>query len=169
MIQMDNLILSDVKISRIIKRMAFEIHENNFDEREIVIVGVFDKGYQLAGLIKDQLAEIRKSGKLLLVRLDVNKLNPVAEEVKLDIDLKKLEGKAIILVDDVLNSGKTLAHSLSALLKVQVKKMEVAVLVNRSHKAFPVSAKYKGYELSTTIDEHVEVRLVGKMGAYLHS
>lgn len=169
MIESGTLILSESKVTHIIRRMAFEIHENNFDEKEIVLVGIYDKGYQLAQLIKDQLSGIRKSGKLQLVRLDINKLNPVAEEVKLGIDPEKLEGKAIVVVDDVLNSGKTLAHSLSALLKVQVKKLEVAVLVNRSHKSFPISAKYKGYELSTTIDEHVEVRLEGELGAYLHA
>lgn len=168
MIAAQNLILSEAQVTQIIRRIAFEVYENNFDEKSIVVVGIYDKGFLLAGRIVKELSEIAQGVKISLVRLDINKEKPLSSEVVLDVPAKNLKGKAVILVDDVLNTGKTLAHSLTALLEVDVKKLEVAVLVNRSHKLFPLSAKYKGYELSTTIDEHVEVKLDNQPGVYLY-
>ena len=168
MITAQNLILTEIQVKQILRRMAYEIYENNFEEKSIFLVGVFDKGYHLAEVIKKEIEEIVDKSKIYLVRLDINKESPLASDVKLDIGLEKLKGKAVVMVDDVLNTGRTLAHSLKALLEVDLKKVETAVLVNRSHKAFPLSAKYKGYELSTTIDEHVEVKLDKDAGVYLY-
>lgn len=167
MIKEQNLILTEVQVRQIIRRIAFEIYENNFDEGQIVLVGVYDKGYLIAEMIRKELDLIVEGMKTQLVRLNINKSNPVASEVTLDISHEELVNQAVILVDDVLNTGKTVAHSLKALLEVEIRKVETAVLVNRSHKAFPISANYKGYELSTTIDEHVDVRLGADTGVYL--
>ncbi|MBW3546211.1 MAG: phosphoribosyltransferase [Bacteroidetes bacterium] len=163
-----NLILTEAQVKQILRRIAFEIYENNFNEKHIILVGVYDKGYLIAEMIKNQLDQVVEEGmKTTLVRLDINKENPVSSDVTLDIPHEKLKGKSIILIDDVLNTGKTVAHCLKSLLEVEIKKIETAVLVNRSHKAFPISANYKGYELSTTIDEHVDVRLGEGAGVYL--
>ena len=105
--------------------------------------------------------------KVDLVKLKINKAKPATSDVTLDMPSDQLAKKVIILVDDVLNSGKTVAYSLKALLDVEVKKLQIAVLVDRSHKLFPITANFKGYELSTTIDEHVEVRLEDQPGVYL--
>lgn len=163
-----NQILSETQVNQIIRRMAFQIHEYNFDEKQLVIVGVYDNGCIIAQKIAGEMAVIAPEKKVILVRLDVNKQNPLASDVKLNIGLDKLRGKALVIVDDVLNTGKTMAHALKAILEVDVKKLEVAVLVNRSHKLFPISAKYQGYELSTSIDEHVEVRFGENPGVYLY-
>lgn len=162
-----NLILTGQQVQQIIRRIAFEIYENNFEERELVIIGIHDKGYQVASMLSEQLSEIASEIKVGLVKLDINKDNPVASEVSLDVDSEELRGKSIVLVDDVLNSGKTMAYSFKAILDVEVKKLQTAVLVNRSHKRFPVLANYMGYELSTTIDEHVEVVLEADKGVFL--
>lgn len=164
----ENLILDEQKVRQIIKRFAFQIYENNFNEKEVVLVGVIDKGYEMGKLIRNELEQIAKDIKITLIRLEVDKENPVASEVKLDHDLSLLKRKSVVLIDDVLNSGRTMAHCLSALLDVDVKKIETVVLVDRSHKRFPLHANYKGYELSTTIDEHVEVRLGEGFGVYLN-
>jgi pyrimidine operon attenuation protein/uracil phosphoribosyltransferase len=73
------------------------------------------------------------------------------------------------VVDDVLNTGRTLMHSLKPLLAIEVKKIQIAVMVDRSHRAFPVAAGYVGYSLSTTIQEHIEVVLEEgeRFGVYL--
>ena len=72
------------------------------------------------------------------------------------------------MVDDVLNSGRTLAFSFQPFLSQSIKKLEVAVLVNRSHKRYPVSVDYTGYELATTLSEHIHVVLDSdKMAVYL--
>lgn len=161
-------ILSEPQIKQIIRRIAFEIYENNFDEKKIVVVGIYDKGYHIAEMVVKELTTIVDKVKIDLVRLNIDKNNPAQSEVSLDIESAKLANKVIVLVDDVLNTGKTMAYSLKALLDVEVKKLQIAVLVDRSHKLFPLSANYKGYELSTTLDEHVEVRLEGQTGVYLY-
>ncbi|WP_421891089.1 phosphoribosyltransferase family protein [Marinoscillum sp.] len=168
MIAAQNLILSEVQVNQIIRRIAFEIYENNFDEKSIVVVGIYDKGYFLAERIMHELSAIADGVKISLIKLEINKGKPLSSEVTLDVPSKNLKGKVIILVDDVLNTGKTMAHSMSALLEVEVKKLQIAVLVNRSHKQFPLSANYKGYELSTTIDEHVDVKLEDPVGVFLY-
>ncbi|WP_258101590.1 phosphoribosyltransferase family protein [Marinoscillum pacificum] len=168
MIKEQNLILTGHQVQQIIRRIAFEIYEDNFEEKHLIIVGVHDKGYQIADMLVSQLSDIAPEITTKLVKLHINKENPVASEVTLDVPSKELKGKSIVLVDDVLNSGKTMAYGFKAILDVEVKKLQMAVLVNRSHKRFPVLANYMGYELSTTIDEHVEVVLEEGKGVFLY-
>lgn len=163
-----NLVLTETQVNQIIRRIAFEIYENNFDEKKLFLVGVYDKGYMLADMILRELEGISTGISITRVRLDIDKVNPVSSEVRLDFPIEKLKGMPIILVDDVLNTGRTVAHSLKALLEVELKKVETAVLVNRSHKTFPISANYKGYELSTSIDDHIDVQLEKKPAVYLY-
>lgn len=162
-----NLILDRDRINQIIRRIAFEIYENNFNEEKLYIVGLYDRGYSLAEQLFQQVSAIADGVEVHLLCLKIDKNNPLSSEIELDMNISELAGQSIILVDDVLNSGKTLMHALKALLTVDIRKIKTAVLVNRSHKRFPIKANYKGYELSTTIDEHVEVRLEGEAGVYL--
>lgn len=162
------LILNDNQVRQKIRRIAFEIYENNFQEEELILAGIYDKGYQLAELIKEQL-EIISEASISLYRVDLEKTKPTQSEIKIDHDIEGLKKKVVILIDDVLNTGKTLAYSLRPFLKVNVKKIEVAVLVNRSFTHFPILCSYTGYELSTTIDDHVEVTLdKKKFAVHLH-
>ncbi len=154
---MSDQILTKEKVDQIIRRIAYQIHENNMNG-DIVLVGVDVGGKTLADHIGKILCRI--SGKdPLCYLLSIDKDDPLSKEITIDGYLNDLKGKTVILCDDVLNSGKTLAYSLSKLLTVSVKKLETAILVLRSHSKFPIYANYKGYELSTTINEHVEVRL----------
>ncbi len=164
----ENLILDNNQVLQKIKRIAYQIYEHNFQEETMIIAGVDDKGYDLAQMIGDQLQKI-STIKTTLVRITVDKTAKLQGEVKLDCSPSIFEGKCIVLVDDVLNSGRTLAYCLKPFLNTSVKKIETAVLVNRSHKLFPISADYNGYELSTTLKEHIEVRLSeDDMGVYLY-
>ena len=72
------------------------------------------------------------------------------------------------MVDDVLNTGKIITYSMKPFLSTEVRKIEVAVLVNRSHLLFPVFPRYTGYALSTTLSEHIEVILGKRAAVYLH-
>lgn len=164
----DNLILDKSQVLQKIKRIAFEIYEHNFQEEEIIVAGVDDKGYVLAEMIVEQLNNLAAI-KTVLVKVSVDKFAKVQSEVHLDCPSHRFEQKCVVLVDDVLNSGRTLAYCLKPFLEINVKKVETAVLVNRSHKMFPISADYNGYELSTTLKEHVDVRLYPQeMGVYLY-
>lgn len=161
------LILNKKEVNQKIRRIAYEIYENNFEEKELIIAGIYDRGFSLAKRIIKELNQISPI-KTQLVKVSINKISPLKEEISLDCDLKILKNKSVVLVDDVLNTGRTMSFSLKAFLSAEIRKMEAAVLVDRSHKSFPIDAKYKGYELSTTINEHVEVKLGGAdQGVYL--
>ena len=149
-----SLILSPKEVEQKLIRIAYEIYEHNTNVKEIVFAGVWDKGYLLATLLKkvfDGISPIPSS----IVKISLDKLAPTQSEITLDVDTELLKDKVIIMVDDVLNSGRTLAYSLKPFLNAKIKKIETAVLVNRDHPSFPLSATYSGYFLSTTIKEHV--------------
>src|SRR5690606_29811934 len=126
----ENLILDNNQVLQKIKRIAYQIYEHNFQEEAMIIAGVDEKGYDLAQMIGDQLQKI-STIKTTLVRITVDKTAKLQGEVKLDCSPSIFEGKCIVLVDDVLNSGRTLAYCLKPFLNTSVKKIETAVLVNR--------------------------------------
>lgn len=161
------LIIEERTVRHIIKRFAYEIYENNFTEKEIVLVGILGNGYEMAQFLLKELEGIAPKLKVTLVKLDVDKDHPIHSEVKLDHPESALTGKSVLLVDDVLNSGRTMAYCMASIMNADIKRIETVVLVNRSHKRFPMMANHKGYELSTTIDEHVEVRFDEFFGVYL--
>ncbi|ELR71265.1 uracil phosphoribosyltransferase/pyrimidine operon attenuation protein [Fulvivirga imtechensis AK7] len=152
------LILSDAQVRQKIKRIAYEIYENNFQEKDIILAGIQEQGYELARLLLEELQQIA-SFKTTLIGVRLDKFAPTQSEISLDCDVSVVKNKCIILIDDVMNTGRTMAYSLKPFLNVKVKKIETAVLVNRSHTQFPISIQYTGYELATTIKEHVEVQL----------
>jgi pyrimidine operon attenuation protein/uracil phosphoribosyltransferase len=160
-------VLSTSQVTRKIKRMAFEIYERNIREKEVVLAGIDGQGYVLAGLIAKELKAISPIT-ALVVRVNIDKSKPLQSEVNVDVQISDLLKKSIIVVDDVLNTGRTLAGSLKPFLDIDVKKIEVAVLVNRSHPTFPIMPTYIGYGLSTTLTEHVEVNLGKDAAVYLH-
>jgi pyrimidine operon attenuation protein/uracil phosphoribosyltransferase len=161
-----NLILDAAQIKQKIRRMAYEIYEHNFKEKSIVIAGIEGQGYMLAKLLGKEIEAISEL-KILLVKVSLDKAAPQQTDVALDCELKELRKKCIILVDDVLNTGRTFAYGLKPFLNIEVRKIEIAVLVNRSHTLFPIYPQYTGYELATTLREHVEVILGKENAVYL--
>lgn len=162
-----NLILEDVQVRQKIKRMAYEIFENNFEEKTVVLAGIEGQGFSLAQLLEKELSAISPLD-IMIVKVSLDKRAPQKSKVILNVGTDHLKKKTIILVDDVLNTGRTLAFGMKPFLSIEVKKIEVAVLVNRSHPRFPVQPNYTGYELSTTLSENVVVVLGKKSAVYLH-
>lgn len=152
------LILNEEQVFQKIKRMAYQICEHNLKEKSVVLVGIYEQGYHLAALLVKELKRVAPF-EVILAKLELDKEKPLKGEIELDIPVKSLDGKAIVLIDDVLNTGKTMAYSLRPFLTRNLKKLETAVLVNRSHKRFPISANYQGIELATTLSEHIVVVL----------
>lgn len=162
-----SLILTDQQINQKIKRMAFEIYENNFKEKLIVLAGIDGQGYTFAKILGKELESIAPL-EVVIAKVTVDKLAPQQSEITIDKESKAYKKKCILLVDDVLNTGRTLAYAMKPFFEAGVKKMEVAVLVNRSNTLFPIMPTYTGYELSTTLKDHVEVILGKKSSVYLH-
>lgn len=162
------LILDAVQVKQKIKRMAYEIVEHNFKEKSLVVAGIDGQGYVLARLLAKEVEAVTE-GEVKLVKVTLDKLVPQQGEVTLDCDLKELRKKCIILVDDVLNTGRTLVYGFKPFLNTEIKKLETAVLVNRSHALFPVYPQYTGMEIATTLKDHIEVVLSSRETAvYLH-
>ncbi|MFA0961304.1 phosphoribosyltransferase family protein [Roseivirga sp. BDSF3-8] len=150
------LILDSNKIEKIVKRIAFQIYENNAVETDLFIAGIWDRGYHLAEMMARELTEISPI-KTHLLRIDIDKQDPVSSEVKMDKPVTTVENQRVILVDDVLNTGRTLFYALEPFMNISLQKLEIAVLVNRSHACFGVYPQYTGYELATTLEEHIHV------------
>ena len=129
--------------------------EDNLDEKEIVLAGIWDRGYKLALRLQLVLQEIADF-KVTMLRIDLEKQNSKLI-AKTDMPESEWKNKVIILVDDVLNSGKTLAYGLGVFLNTPHKKIRTVVLVDRSHKIFPIATDFVGLELSTILKEHVDV------------
>jgi pyrimidine operon attenuation protein / uracil phosphoribosyltransferase len=154
---MKQLILNSQAIEQKIKRMATQIAEANFAENEIVLLGILDSGYYLAQLLTNELQAFNK--KIHLGSIGINKPQPLSSPIELNIDKKLLDGKCIVIVDDVANSGKTVFYALQPLLSFSPAKVQVAVLVDRQHKQFPISADFVGHSLSTTLQEMIYVEI----------
>ena len=164
---MEHLILDKAQTQQKIKRIAIEIYERNLKEKEIVLAGIYDKGYAFAELLQKELNAVSDI-QTILVKVSLHKTSPLQSEITLDADIKTLKMKTIIIVDDVLNTGRTLAYSLKPFLNIEIKKLQVAVVVDRQHKSFPISPDYVGYSLSTTLKEHIEVSFEkSRFGVYL--
>lgn len=161
-----NLILDAAQVKQKIKRMAFEVYEHNFKEKNIVIAGIEGQGYTLAKLLAKDVEAVSEI-EVTLVKVTLDKAAPQQSEIGLDVELKDIRKRCIILVDDVLNTGRTFAYGMKPFLTIEVKKIEIAVLVNRSHTLFPIYPQYTGYELATTLREHVEVVLGKENAVYL--
>lgn len=150
-------ILAKHEIIQIIKRMAFEIYEQNHELKEIYLAGVDDNGLKIAEMIAENLREISQIQPLIF-RIDIDK--EVKHQPHVEISsLPESEDFTIVVIDDVLNSGRTMMHVLSPFLALKVRKLQTAVLVNRSHKRFPIAVDFKGLELGTTIEEHIQVSM----------
>lgn len=158
---MQNLVLDAAQIQKKITRIAYEIYEEHANEKEIVLAGAAPGGYPLAQRIEQALKKISPL-KTTLVKVEVDKKKPVhAATIVADgkIDLKN---KAIVLIDDVLNTGKVLSYCTAAFLAHPVKSVKLAVLVDRNHTLFPVKSDYTGLSISTTLQEHIAVNLKEK-------
>ena len=162
------LILNAEQIRQKIRRIAFQIYENNFEEPAVLLAGISGEGFVLAEALARELQAIAPFS-VNLLQLTLDKTQTAQPVVQLDRPATTYTDTVIILVDDVLYTGRTLAFSLEPFLRVPVRKLQVAVLVDRNYPRYPVAADYKGYELSTTLTEHVKVVLSDekRMGVYL--
>jgi pyrimidine operon attenuation protein/uracil phosphoribosyltransferase len=150
-----NYILSPEVAAKKLRRMAFEILENNFGETGFILAGIRESGTVIARTIQTLLKEISGlDAELITVNLD--KKNPA--EVTLSRPVNRQQ-PVIILIDDVSNSGKTLLYAIKPFLDLNPKKIQTLVLVERSHNTFPVKPDYVGLSVATTIQEHIYVEV----------
>lgn len=156
-----NVILNHEEINHKIRRIAFQIYENNVNEKEVILAGIDKNGYVFAKKLKTALQKISDINPILC-KVIIDKKNPWLD-IKTSITSDDYKNKSLVLVDDVLNSGTTLIYGVKHFLNVPLKQFKTAVLVNRNHKKYPVKADFKGISLSTSLHEHVHIVLEGKV------
>ena len=160
-----NKILDATEIHKTVKRIAYQIYETHFEESQLILAGIANNGVILAKRIQEELERISKV-KVVFMEIKVDKKNPI-NPIVLSKKLAVCENQAVVVVDDVLNTGSTLIYAVAHFLSIKLKKLQTAVLVNRNHKNFPIKGDFKGISLSTSIKEHIDVIFGDNEGVYL--
>ena len=153
-----NKILNNEQIKRKLERMARQIHEDHYLENELILLGIKGQGVEVSKRLNDILCSIGKMN-TKLESIELTKDNPLNSEVLCSYNPDEIKGKIVIIVDDVLNSGRTMIYSVKHVLDSEPKGVYTATLVDRIHRSFPVRADYCGLSLSTHVDQHISVAL----------
>lgn len=152
-------ILEQKQIKQKIKRLAIEIAEQNYEESELVIIGINDRGQEFASLIIQEIKKVT-SITITTANVTISPQAPLEHPITLSIPASDVKDKAVILVDDVANTGRTIFYAFTPFMGTLTKKIEVAVLVDRKHKSFPIKVDYVGLSLATTLMENIDVNIL---------
>ena len=148
------IILNKIEIENKINRIAFSIIEQYHSEKNITMIGFEQNGYLIAKKIQNVIRENHKI-KVSLHKIALKNKN----EYLISPAISKDDMKNIFLVDDVLKSGKTIIYGIKTILNYPIKNLKTIILVNRNHNQFPIGVDYVGLNLSTTLQNHIEVIL----------
>lgn len=151
------LVLNSRQIQQKIDRIAYQLVEDNIDETEVVLAGLQQRGFHLASRLKSILDKIAPF-KTTLISINLDKFSS-SLNASVSVELEECSNKVVVLVDDVLNTGKALAYAFGIFLDIPLKKIRTVVLVDRNHKSFPIATDFTGLALSTVLKEHVDVVL----------
>lgn len=164
---METLVLSHTQIEQKINRIAHQILENHFEEETIYLAGIEGQGATIA----EKLLEVLKSNSnqnFVYFKLSLNKEYPFDHKVESTLAMEEINDACVILIDDVVNSGKTMQYALVKLLEQPTKMIKTVALVDRRHRRYPIKCDFVGLTLSTTLKDRVEVREEGgSLNAYL--
>ena len=152
---MKNQVLDHKKIIRICNRLAYQIIENSENKKSIILVGIKEKGFEVSKLIMQELNKIC-SNKIILRYIEIDKTSP-KNSLKCNLESTFKSSEKVFLIDDVLNTGKTLMYSVNKLLDYDFNSIKTVVLIDRNHKKFPVKVDFKGISLSTNYDDTVKL------------
>lgn len=149
------IILTPNQVEQKIRRIAYQLLENNYKEEQIILIGIERKGKLFAQRIYQYLSKIADYN-VKFETISIDKSNDVLN-TSFSSEIHSIEGQSVVLIDDVLNSGKTLIYAAAHLLDANLKKLSTVALVDRRHRLFPIRADYVGLTLSTTLQEHINV------------
>ncbi|MDZ4758027.1 MAG: phosphoribosyltransferase family protein [Bacteroidota bacterium] len=164
---MNTSIMHHQQVEQKLNRLAWQVYEKNTEEPVILLAGIAQRGYAIAQRLESYLASISNI-KIELLKITVDKEKPSNETTILDKDIATLSNSPVVVVDDVLNSGRTLVFALTPFIKNKHPQISTLVLVDRNHRRFPMHADFVGMSLATTMQEHVEVTFEnGKFEVFL--
>ena len=148
-----NIILDYQDVENKIKRISLEILEDNIDQKKLILFGVSKNGQIIA---KKIITLIKKYSKIDLELIGVEIVLNSKNVLKFDKSFR-VNNRSVIIVSDVSQSAKTLQLIISSLMSQDPFKIKTAVMVNRDHSLFPVKINFSGLNLSTSVNEHVDV------------
>jgi pyrimidine operon attenuation protein/uracil phosphoribosyltransferase len=149
-------ILDQQQIQQKITRLGHQLIEVTFDQEVIYLGGIVGNGYVLAQLLADVIAQ-NSALRVVCFEIKLNKDEPWSEAITFSIDQKDLKNSYIVLIDDVVNSGKTMQYALLKFLEQATKAIKTVALIDRQHRRYPIKTDFAGLSLSTTLKNHVEV------------
>lgn len=151
-------VLDHNQISHKISRLAYEILESNIDEDAILLAGINNNGYKFAEIVCSKLQQISNK-KIIIYRIRLNPADPLGSKITIN-DYDHFEKHPnVIIVDDVANTGRTIFYACKVFMDILMRKVEVAVLVDRKHKLFPIKVDYVGLSLATTVQEKIDAKI----------
>ena len=151
----ENIILDYQDVENKIKRISLEILEDNIDQKKLILFGVSKNGKIIA---KKIIALIKKYSKIDLELIGVEIVLNSKNVLKFEKNFK-VNNRSVIIVSDVSQSAKTLQLIISNLMSQDPFKIKTAVMVNRDHSLYPVKINFSGLNLSTSVNEHVDVNV----------
>lgn len=160
------IVLTKTQIQQKTERIAFEILENTFEESVIFVGGIAGNGFLFAERLVTILNQ-NTNQEVRLFEISVNKDQPLSSEISLSVDETDLTKGTVIVVDDVINSGRTMIYAVRRLLDNVLTQLKVATLVNRTHRRYPVKADFVGINISTTLQDNIIVEFGENEQAYL--
>ncbi|XMB73237.1 bifunctional pyr operon transcriptional regulator/uracil phosphoribosyltransferase PyrR [Mycoplasmatota bacterium WC30] len=161
---MEKILIDNETMKRTLRRLSYEIIEKNSDLSNIILLGIRRKGVAISKIIATNIERI-EGLKLPNYELDIT---PYRDDIETDIPKtinkqyvkESLTGKIVILVDDVLYTGRTVRAAMDACMDLgRPEKIELAVLVDRGHRQLPIKANYIGKNIPTSNDETVKVKV----------
>ena len=159
------ILLDESGIKRALTRISYEIIEKNKLVKDIVLVGIKNRGDILAERIKDKIFEIENIN-VPLETIDITYYRDDIDRKNFDLDIKNIKfktdltNKIVVIVDDVLYTGRTIRAGLDAILnKLRPSKIQLACLIDRGHRELPIRADFIGKNVPTSRSEQIEVYL----------
>ena len=159
---MEKILIDNETMKRTLRRISFEIIEQNEDLNNVVLLGIRKKGVVISKIIAENIKKI-EGVNVSQYELDIT---PYRDDIKTDIpktinkDFVKenLDNKIVILVDDVLYTGRTVRASMDACMDLgRPERIELAVLIDRGHRQLPIKANYIGKNIPTSNEERIQV------------
>ena len=160
----DKVVMDDDALRRTLVRIAHEIVEKNPELSDVCLVGIYTRGVAIAQRLRREIAQATGfepdvgALDISFYRDDVTSRQPVVHSTRLDFPI---DGRTVVLVDDVLYTGRTIRAAIDALFDYgRPSRIRLAVLADRGHRELPIRADYVGKNLPTSAAERVFVRLV---------
>ena len=145
--------MDKARIQRSLKRMAIELWEKISPEQDLIVIGLNKRGFATAKVLVQYLSKLHEPSQIECVKYDVKNLTH-------NKPLPECSEKIVLIVDDVIFSGKTMFDALTAIISAgEPERIQILTLLDRGHRKYPIESNITGLQIPTKVGEHIEVML----------